>query len=515
VRNLAAVLDGTAGLAGVQWLLVGQGPRAALRATLANLLGKTKLQGSCRLRRTRFQPGHKLTAYYDVHFRLEGSHTPVTRAIAVTWKAKWIERRDHRPYGKPRAASLEAEAQRRGLMAPFRAFRADVPEWGMRLELSPIDPKFPQLVRLCDPKYVGEVLAKVLHRDSNAPECAPLSRYAVASIRYFPGIRHVLRYRPASAGNGAVFAKLYAGENGARVHRVTMSAASWVEAHGRNMTCLRPLAHIAGDKALLYPQVAGAPLSKRLRRGSRDVGRLLEASGGALNTLQQAPLESCLPPAVKAGDFETQLAEIVQAGECIGTLLPSVRSTIRQMMDDALAIHARLPQEPPRLIHGDFKPEHVWQNGSSLTVIDLDLSRPADPALDLGKFLGDLPRWCDGIRGGGLNAARERFLAGYARGIPPQRLLRAHLYEAVELINVAARWLPLSDPGWASRTERLVGQARAVIDGLQVRLGVRSARKPSSDFLDTAGTMEGPELSAGARGRHTQEEDSTNARRAN
>ena len=67
------------------------------------------------------------------------------------------------------------------------------------------------------------------------------------------------------------------------------------------------------------------------------------------------------------------------------------------------------------MIHGDFKPEHVWHNGSSLTVIDLDLSRPADPALDLGKFLGDLPRWCDGIRGGGLNAARERFLAGYAR----------------------------------------------------------------------------------------------------
>src|SRR5207248_948496 len=86
--------------------------------------------------------------------------------------------------------------------------------------------------------------------------------------------------------------------------------------------------------------------------------------------------------------------------------------------------------------HGDLKTEHIWVASDGLTVMDFDSSRLADPALDVGYFLAD---WQFQHAAWPQEKVRESFLAGYAPDAPKERLTRARLYEAVELVKCAVR----------------------------------------------------------------------------
>ena len=107
-----------------------------------------------------------------------------------------------------------------------------------------------------------------------------------------------------------------------------------------------------------------------------------------------------------------------------------------------------------------------------LTLIDFDVSHLGDPALDIGKFLAHLDLWYVTYDPAGLGPARASFLAGYTPGAPEERLLRARLYEAVELVKITARRVRLFDSDWTSRTERLIGRAHAAMNALQTALSV-------------------------------------------
>src|SRR5216110_739175 len=103
--------------------------------------------------------------------------------------------------------------------------------------------------------------------------------------------------------------------------------------------------------------------------------------------------------------------------------------------------------------------------------MDFDTSHLADPALDLGCFLADWQFWNVTCHAG-LEKMQESFLAGYSPGVPKERLMRARLYEAIELVKCAVRRVQLFEHDWASRTAGLVGRAQAVINDLQLTLGL-------------------------------------------
>src|SRR5207245_8306342 len=131
-----------------------------------------------------------------------------------------------------------------------------------------------------------------------------------------------------------------------------------------------------------------------------------------------------------------------------GLLLPSVHTPSSAPTARPQALHARLPAEPPLFTHGDFKSEHVWATPGGPTLIDFDTCRLGDPALDVGKFLAHLRLWHLAHDQAGLTRVQERFLAGYAPGAPEARLLRARLWEAVELVKITARRVPRFDRDW-------------------------------------------------------------------
>src|SRR5437899_4866208 len=145
--NIADVLSGRAKLEGIQWLLLSATTRRALRSQLRALLSAPATLGPCHLRRARFKPGRKLRAYYDALIHIEGTEGYRARPVAVTWS---LDGGQDWGTGEDDLAEIQAEAIRRGVAAPFRELTAGLPEWGMQIQVSPLDPRFPQLVRLSD-----------------------------------------------------------------------------------------------------------------------------------------------------------------------------------------------------------------------------------------------------------------------------------------------------------------------------------------------------------------------------
>jgi len=259
------------------------------------------------------------------------------------------------------------------------------------------------------------------------------------------------------------------------------SAADWLAEHGEGVTAGRPLAYVAEDAVVLYPRVVGAPLSERLQRPGAGVAECLERAGAALHALHH------LPPAVagplKLHDFAAEVSEIArEASDHIPALLPSVGPAIEGLLARAGELHERLSPEPPTFTHGDFKSEHIWAAPGGFTFIDFDGCRLADPAYDVGKFLADLQLWFTAYDQEGLEQVQEQFLAGYAPRAPQERLLRARLYEAVQLVKIARR-VPLFDRDWAALTKQVIRRAQAVMNDLELTLGL-PATPSFLGFLD-------------------------------
>jgi hypothetical protein len=452
------VLMGRCGLGGVQWALGGRPVRQALRHGLAALLSDSALLGPCYLRRAKYKPGRKLTGYYDVVLRQPALAGP-RRSIAVTWTT------DAADQDSPAPALLEmqAEAVRRGLAAPFHRLIGGVPHWSMRVQISPLDPHFPQLVRVSDPPYVRTMLATVYAQAAGDPWPEPAARYAITPIRYRPGQRHVLRYDPQeTTGRGeTLFAKLYEGVDGAQALRVASWVTDQLAESGSGVTGVRPRGYAAEDAVILYPQVFGTPLSGQLCRPVRELAKHLQRAGQALQTLHSAPVS--LEDALAVHSFAAEVKGIARTCEHIQVLLPEVGARISKILECAQDLHSRLPHESPVFAHGDFKADHLWITPTGLTLIDFDTCALADPALDIGKFLADLQWWYAGYDQPGVEAAQEQFLKGYGSGADPARLMRSRIYETLVLVKMTAHRVRLFDAAWSRRTEQLIDRADAIL----------------------------------------------------
>jgi hypothetical protein len=423
--KLDDALSGETGLSGVRWLLAGHASRGVLRTELATLLGDVGALGRCRLRRVKFKPGRELRAYLDIVVR--GTRS-TTRPVAVSWRPtrKFSEDED--------VEEIEAEVLRYESAAPFRGLYSELPSWGMRLTVAPLDPVLPELGRLSDPNFADEVLG------------APRKGSAVSVLRYFPGTRHVLRYDPGpneSLPDEASFLKIYSDDTPDRLLWVSHAASEWLTSKGNANSVLSPTPVPAHRRAVVYPHADGVPLSRLFTRSSSSAARRLSEAGSLLHVLQQTPLDR--RDDLEPHRLDHQLHVILRAGRHITPLCRPAGLAVRSLLDRAEEIYARLPNEPLTLVHGDFKADHLFVTQRKLSLLDLDNCRLADPAFDAGKMLADL-HWWYGMRGRrGQGDAQQAFLHGYLQGNERHRLARARLWEALFLAK-------RSRPGGSSRS---------------------------------------------------------------
>ena len=454
-------LAGARGVSGIRSLLYGRAARRRLRGTMVALLEPGAELGRCRLERAKFKPGRKLTGYFVAEVRRGGRRQ--VRPIEVTWAAGGGA--DDGGLTSAEEAA-EAEARAAGTLAPFSSLgAAGEGPLGAVVRVWPLDVAFPQLGRLATPRHAQRLLAEALRGSPLAPE------HTVTSVRYRPRQRHVLRYDPLGEdGEGSVFAKLYPVGDAVRASRVAGSVASLVERAPAGVAAARPLPGSEADDVLLYPRVPGMPLSAVLWHSSAaarlvDAGRVLRA----LHRDQDPPVDD-----LDRHDFGGELQSIARAAEHLEPLLPTVAARVSRILDDARALEAMLPAEPPGFAHGDFKTDHLWVARDRLTVLDFDTCCLAEPALDVGKLLADLSFWYSVAGRAGVDGAQAQFLSGYG-DLSAQRLARARLYEAVVLTKLTIRRLRRFDPGWEHGTEQLTARAAALLEAAAPGRGRRAA----------------------------------------
>jgi thiamine kinase-like enzyme len=417
--------------------------------------------GPFHLTRAKFKPERKLSAYFTFPALDTGRDASHLVHLAVAWQ-KGLDSAEHSgDWG-----DLHEEADRYGLMPVQRELWRDDPDQGMRLQIWPFDPKFPQLVRLGTPSYVaGKFTSLGIAQDlKQMPVVTP--------IRYRPGERHVLRYEISSSemvpGPGQrLYAKLYSNAQDAeRAFGVANRVVDWLSAHKNGLQGNRPEAISQEDGVIFYPHAAGIPLSHQLDRSRRWLATQLHIIGRGLATLHKGP--ETLQAQLKQNTFTNEAKVVRRASEHIQVLLPETCDKIFSIVEDAQEGYSKLPQENPTFTHSDFKSDHLLTTPHGLTLIDFDTCTLTDPALDIGKFLADLEWWFTLKGVSGIEEAQAEVLKGYlgegeADSTVQDRLRRARFFHALILVKIVVRRVPLYKKEWAAMTERLIERAGQVL----------------------------------------------------
>ena len=441
--DVDAAISGQAGHRGLRALLLGDG-RDALREMLGSMLGRDPAPAACRLVRAHLKPARKLTACYDVTLDGTGSTTPV----AVTW---------FRGGTVADADSLDAaeeELRRASLPTGFARLWATRPSWGMQVLAAPLDPAFPDLGDLSHPRRAGEVLSRC-----GVLPAVPEGGVQVRPIRYRPGQRHVLEYRPDRGPS--LFVKLYRPGAGGSVAGAVGTLFDQLEAAAvPRVRAVHPAAVLGGGDALLYLCAPGAPLSQRLRAGRPPAPGHLHHVGLLLRAIHSSvPGPGSVLP---RRDLEGEARVVLRACEAMTALRPDLGAAASRSVEQACAGLVALEQEPATVVHGDMKADHMLWGPQGLTVLDTDRCAFADPAFDLGKMLADVRWWTAATPRADAAAVEAEILAGY--GAAGQRLARAQLYAALLLVRMAARRVPLASRDWASRTGGLLALAGRAVE---------------------------------------------------
>ena len=196
-------------------------------------------------------------------------------------------------------------------------------------------------------------------------------------------------------------------------------------------------------------------------RRRRPRARLTFLVGRALRVLHETPLDDVPAHDGPARDASVEIASTVRAGEHIVALLPDVGAQFLAIAEDVADDLARVPTEAPTFTHGDVKSDNVLAFGNQVRLLDLDRCGPADPALDLAKFVADLRWWCGPDRrcAGGLI---DSFLDGYGDADPARWERTVHLTRLFQL-KLAARRCAVHDPAWETRVRARVSAAAPVL----------------------------------------------------
>ena len=213
-----------------------------------------------------------------------------------------------------------------------------------------------------------------------------------------------------SDGTTALFAKLYADETGAHAYGVLRSLWEHGFGRGRPYQVPEPLGFVRELNLLLMRPARGACLASwladddRAMSGVRAAARWLRELHGSLVRIG-TPEQPWYHFFKLADRFSKAAALHPLELRRLTTLLVQLEGLARPISElDAVQTH------------GQFRPIHVFLDGETTTVIDLDRSAPGGPAKDLAEFIHRLRSSV--LRAGGsrqrADALSRAFLAEYA-----------------------------------------------------------------------------------------------------
>ncbi len=186
-------------------------------------------------------------------------------------------------------------------------------------------------------------------------------------------------------GTTVVYAKRYMDDLGA--HSFQVQRMFWDNGFGTasRFRVPEPLAFLPEENLFLMRESPGAPLARLLGDSTGDWKAGVREAARWLAAFHQSPLRVGDPEpewdSLKTFRLATRLVKAAAAQPSKRALLLDIMQLLKERLMD-------LPAGRPVVqTHGRFHHDHVFLTSESVTVIDLDRSRPTDPAKDVAEFV--------------------------------------------------------------------------------------------------------------------------------
>jgi aminoglycoside phosphotransferase (APT) family kinase protein len=225
-----------------------------------------------------------------------------------------------------------------------------------------------------------------------------------------------------------VFAKSYADGLGAHSYRV--QRAFWESGFGKDskFRVPEPLAFVEEQNLVLMREGAGTPLASLLGDGSGEWRAGVRQAARWLAAFHRSSLRVGDPEpewdSLKTFRLVTRLVKAAAAR-------PSERMRLLELMQMLKGRFAALPDGRPVVqTHGRFHHDHVFLSADAVTVIDLDRSRPTDPAKDVAEFVRvlRLAAFRAGVEEALTDAVTAAFLSQYLTLVPEASVALPHYW---------------------------------------------------------------------------------------
>jgi hypothetical protein len=264
------------------------------------------------------------------------------------------------------------------------------------------------------------------------------------------------------AGSTRLFAKLYTDESGAHAYEVLHNL--WHGGFDRNQAYQvpEPLGFVAEYQLLLMREARGETLASYLSQDGGKARSGVKEAARWLRQLHNSP--------IRVGRVDQPWYMFLKLSD----RLAKAAASHPQELKNLTAMLVRLGEfaerrEEGEVVqgHGQFRPIHVFLNGETATVIDVDRSVPADPARDLAEFIHRLRSTI--LRDAGAmeqaDLLTNAFLDEYAAH-KPSRLGTLPFYWGFHVLVSLCRHLKqlqADDPAWGPTMDFYTGEFEAAM----------------------------------------------------
>ena len=312
-----------------------------------------------------------------------------------------------------------------------------------------------RLVRLQHPETVVPIVRPILP-DGFEPEGA------TCTVAFAHSDRAVVRVELRGTGGArrTYALKVFSDEFPGRIWEYSRAVAAHCPPNHDGLSL--PSGYLPEERALVFPWVEGEFLSEIVDRRKPELLRQAARLAARLHRARFVPEE----PTSAATIVEDTLARcdrLRRRWPAAATLVDPLIAPLREAL-------GRLDPAAPAPIHGDCAAGQFLWTGERLLLLDLDMFGYADPAYDVGHFLGQLERR------GALDAAlppdavvwMESFLDAYLAEMPAVSRRNVTFYRGVTLLRKVytlcrkhpAEW-PALAPVLAERAGRAFAEVRS------------------------------------------------------
>jgi len=308
------------------------------------------------------------------------------------------------------------------------------------------------LVRIQGPDGALEIVRSCLDARIE-PESVVYSLQSVHPDRFVL----MVRLRSAAGKEQGYALKVYADDFGEQMWALAQ-ALRQQDPSNHNGLCL-PRRYLPQERTLVFPWVEGVRLSDIVDDRKPELLRQAAVLAADLHRTPADGLPTLTP--------EMMVADTLDRCGRLRYRWPSMAATLMPLMRDLEQAAAELEPARPALIHGDMAAGQFLWTGDQLILLDLDTAGQADPAYDLGHFLGQLERRC--VRDLTLPAHAKRWAACFREAYPAGALgvswRNVSFYQGVTLVRKMYT-LSYRDPDEGPRLAALLAErARAAFAG--------------------------------------------------